>query len=337
MRSDTTETATPKMFLTSLCYELGEDEHDLDELTQIDAEVRERLHRGGLSTYRTTERSVIELASGPVRRTVESLSQEERGSIRRLIFASSSAWDESLHTTAALSGLLQDLAIPDVVPMWASLFWCANFHVALELARLFIQDGDESVLVICADLCPKASVNRLVAPQISINSDAAASFVISTSDGPFRVGRTSIRLDAALGSLDRNEQLAEYTEGVRRGVIGTVSDVMGTSLVPDQIARVVPNNYNRWTCRSICKLAGFDESKLYLDNVPRFGHALCADNPINLRDMTDSDGIAEGDRILLLGTGPYQWAASVLEATRAIATVAPFEEGAGTVSCPVLS
>jgi 3-oxoacyl-[acyl-carrier-protein] synthase III len=334
MRSDANETVTPKMFLTALCYELGEDEHDLDELTQIDAEVRQTLYEGGLRTYRTTERSVIELASGPVRRTVESLSEEERSGIRRLIFASSSAWDESLHTTAALSSMLQDLAIPDVVPMWASLFWCANFHVALELARLFIQDGEESVLVVCADLCPPARADRLVAPQISINSDAAASFVISTSDGPFRVGRTCIRLDAALGSLDRNEQLVDYMEGVRRGVTATVSDVMGTSLVPDQIARVVPNNYNRWTCRSICKLAGFDESKLYLDNVPRFGHALCADNPINLRDMTDSEGVGEGDRILLLGTGPYQWAASVLEATRAIATEASFAEDA---RYPVLS
>jgi hypothetical protein len=325
------------MFLTAVAYELGEDEHGLDELTGVDAEVTQALRDGGLDTYRTTERSVVELATGPVHRTVEALSDEERGGIRRLLFASNSMWDESLHTAGALSVLLRDLGIPDVVPVGASLSWCANFHVALELARLFIQDGEECVLVICADLWPKGRADRLVSPRISVHSDAGASFAVSTHGGPFRVGRTCVRLDPALGSLDRNAQLVEYMEGVTRGVTGTVGDALGTDLTPEEIARVVPNNYSRWTCRAIAQLAGFDESKLYLDNVPRFGHALCADNPINLRDMADSDGVGAGDHLLLLGTGPYQWGASVLEATRSTDPAASSAEADRRAAVPALS
>ncbi|MGB7686730.1 MAG: 3-oxoacyl-[acyl-carrier-protein] synthase III C-terminal domain-containing protein [Solirubrobacterales bacterium] len=316
MKPATEDSTTTNMYVTALEYELGEDEHDLDDLSGIDPEVKQVLREGGINTYRTTDRSVVELAAGPITRTVAALSDEERSRIKRLIFASNSMWDESLHTANAFSELLRDLGIPDVVPMSASMSWCANFHIALEMSRLLVQDGEECVLVICADLWPKQRADRLVSPRISVHSDAAASFAVSTHGGPFQLHRTNVRLDPALGSLDRNTQLTEYMEGVANGVTGTVGAALGGSLTPDDIARVVPNNYSRWTCRAISQLAGFDESKLFLDNVPRFAHALCADNPINLRDLIERDGVSAGDLLLMLGTGPYQWGASVLEATR---------------------
>ena len=57
------------------------------------------LHEGGLANYRVTEQSVVQLAAEPnSRRTVEALDDELCGGIRRLVFASNSVWDESLHS-----------------------------------------------------------------------------------------------------------------------------------------------------------------------------------------------------------------------------------------------
>lgn len=308
--------ASRDIFITGIAYELGEQEHDLDELTAVVPGVRQSLREGGLSTYRTTERSVVELTAGPIRRTLDALDDADRGAIRRLIFATNSVWDESLHTPAAVSGLLNKLDLPGVLPLGASLSWCANFHAALELARLLIEaDGEECVLVACADKWPVERVDRLVSPKVSVHTDAAASFAVTTRGGPFQVRATRIRLDPALGTVDRNREFVRYMDGVARGVTGIVNDALGAvGLEPDAVARVVPNNYNRWTSRSMGQLAGFEEPQLYLDNVPRFAHALCADNPINLCDLASNGGVRRGDRLLLLGTGPYQWGASVVDA-----------------------
>ena len=206
------------IFITGLTYELGENEHDLDDLTTVVRGVRDNLRDGGLCTYRTTERSVVELSAAPLRATIESLSDDERGAVRRLIFASNSVWDESLFTPAALSLLLKDIGLPGIVPIGVSMSWCANFHSAIELARLLVEsDGDECVLVVCTDIWRKDR-DRLVSPKVSVHSDAAATFAVSTHGGPFRIAKTRIRLDPTLGSLDRNRFDDNFVSEQRAGL-----------------------------------------------------------------------------------------------------------------------
>lgn len=45
----------------------------------------------------------------------------------------------------------------------------------------------------------------------------------------------------------------------------------------------------------------------------RLGHALSADNLINLESLESSGRLAAGDTILLLATGPNRWGATALE------------------------
>lgn len=308
----------PDLYLTALTYELGEHEHRLDDLPGVPDDVRQALHDGGLSNYRVTDRSVVELAAGPIRRTVEALDDDLRRGIRRLVFASNSVWDESLHSPLAVSRVLDGLDLRGVVPLGVSLSWCVNVHTALDLARMLVAaDGDEAVLVVCADLWPGSRPDRLVLPNVSVHTDAAASFVVTARDGPFRYRHTRLRLDPALGLLDRTRDPQQFLERAAQGVVGTVSETLEAGgVAPGDIAKVVPNNYSRFVCDWVAGLAGFEADALYLDNLPRFAHALCTDNPINLRDLAD-DGLAPGDRLLLLGTGPYQWGAAIVDVVRA--------------------
>ena len=57
-------------------------------------------------------------------------------------------------------------------------------------------------------------------------------------------------------------------------------------------------------CKWVSGLIGFPSELVYLDNLPRFAHALCADNLVNLHDFAAQDGIRPDDHLLLLGTGP---------------------------------
>jgi 3-oxoacyl-[acyl-carrier-protein] synthase-3 len=327
-----------EIFLTGLTYELGEVVHDLDELTDVVPGVRQTLREGGLETWRTTDRSIVQLASGPLRGTIEALNHAERAGVRRLIFASNSVWDESLHTSAAVSALLEEFGLPQVMPVGANMSWCANFHLALELARLMIEtDGDECVLVVCADIWPKER-NRLVAPGVSVHSDAAAAFAVSRQGGPFRIGTTRFGLDPRLGTMDRNSQFTQYIGMVGEGLSALMEETLGAAgLARDMVACVVPNNYNRWSCRTLAELGGFTEDDLYLENVPRFAHALCADNPINLCDLaSNGSDLNPGDHLLLLGTGPYQWGVSVVDFVRPGVQVEVAAVGVGATGGPPL-
>jgi 3-oxoacyl-[acyl-carrier-protein] synthase III len=302
-------------FVNAITYKLGEHEHDLDELTDVLPGTRKQLREAGLETYYVTEESPTELAREPMERTLDALGNGHRDSIRRVIFASNSVGHEALATPHAISRLLADVGLTDAFPMGVFLAWCANFQVALELARSLIDTGqEETVLVVCSDVHWKP--DRLVSPRISVHSDAAVAFTVSKEDGPFELVSTRVKVDPKLGDINRETQFVQYMDGVARGVAGVSQGAMEDAKISiEDIGRLIPNNYNKWVCRSMAKIAGFTEDRVYLDNVPRFAHALAADNPINLDHYHRECKPPSGEWVALLGSGAFQWGFSLMRVT----------------------
>jgi len=326
------------IFISALTYELGEMLHDLGDLPGVGDDIRQQLYDGGLRNYRVTGRSVVELAAGPMRRAVEVLPDAARAGLRRVIFASNSAWDQALHSPLELSRVLDGLGLPGLTPVGVSLSWCVNTHTALDLARMMIEaDGDPAVLIVCADTWPETRPDRLVLPDVSVHSDAAACFVLTTEEGPFRLGATRMRLDPALGLLDREKRPEEFVQRASQGVIGTIEETLEASgLGVEDFSLVIPNNYSKFVCHWVADLMGFPSDQVYLKNLPRFAHGLCADNPINLRDFACESTLEQGQRMLLLGTGPYQWGAAVIDQVRSGVRTGSASDGDGEVSQPPL-
>jgi 3-oxoacyl-[acyl-carrier-protein] synthase III len=301
-------------FIRALAYELGEEVHNLDELTRVSDGTRRQLREGGLRTYRVSQRSPVELARVPIEHTLAGVDREECESIRRVIFATNSFDDGDTARPGEISGLLIEQGLSAAFPIGVFLSFCANFHSALELARALIESGrEDTVLVVCSDVLDK-NHDRIVSPKISVHSDAAVSFVMSACGGPYRVLETRLRGDAQLAALNRETQFLQYMDGVSRAVVGLVEDMLAAvELTSEDITRVLPNNYNRWVCRSMAELVGFSEERLFLDNIPRFAHALAADNPINLLDVERAGLASAGDVIALLGSGAFQWGCTLLQ------------------------
>lgn len=302
------------IFLKSLAYELGEQTHDIDDLHDIPGNVRTLLTEAGLRSYRVSSRLPLDLARGPVADTLASLSDAERASIKRVIIATNSFHDPALTAQDGASRMLVELGLPDVTPVGVFLSFCANFHSAIEIARALVAlDGEGSVLIICSDVLA-ADESRLVPPNISVFSDAAVSFVVSSTDGPYAILGTRLRVDSTLGLLDRTNQFVEYMDGVSHGVRGIVDDILVTvGRNASEVSHVLPNNYSRWVCRSMAELVGFSEDRLYLDNVARFAHAFAADNAINLCDFGKNEPTVTGEILALFGTGGFQWGCTLVE------------------------
>ena len=271
-------------FVDGIFYKLGERRHDLAELRGVLNGTRSKLREAGLSTYYATDASPAGLAHDPIERTLEWASKANLGSIKRVIFATNSVGHEDLLTPHAISRLIADVGLESAFPLGVFLAWCANFQIALELAHSLIDTGrEETVLVVCSDVHSRR--DRLVSPRISVHSDAAVSFTVSSHEGRFELLATQVHVDQELGHMNRETHFVQYMDGVSRGiakVTGTVLD--RTPFAHGDLGQVILNNYNLWVCRSMAKIAGFSEDRVYLDNIPRFAHALAADNPINLDD-----------------------------------------------------
>jgi 3-oxoacyl-[acyl-carrier-protein] synthase-3 len=302
------------LYVDGLAYELGDEEHDLGELTSVLSGVRDSLRDAGLASYRTTTRSPIELARGPLTKTLSVLSDDERASLRRVILATNSLDSPSLAGAHDLSLLLAELGVPQVFPIGLFLSFCANFQSALDLARALIATGeDDAVLVVCTDVLPPDR-ERLVKPNISVTSDAAVSFLVTASEGPFRLLATRLRADSSLGSLDRGTEFIQYMDKATRALVALVDETLGAAQITfEQVSLAIPNNYNNRVCTYTARAAGFDESLVFLDNVPRVAHAVAADNPINLFDCWASGRVGPGGVVGLIGSGAFQWGCSVIE------------------------
>lgn len=301
------------VFLKSLAYELGEERHTLEDLPSVLDGTKRQLREAGLDTYYVSRRSAVELARRPIEETLASLDPAERQAVCRVIFATNSVHDPVLARPLAISQMLVELGLPAAFPIGVFLSFCANFQSALEIARSLIEgEREEIVLIVCSDVLEETH-DRLVAPKVSVHSDAAVSFAVCATEGPYRLVETSLHVDSTLGSLNREKQFVQYMDGVSRGVVSLVQQMFErTGLGVEDVARVLPNNYNRWVCRSMAELAGFPEDRLFLDNIPRFAHALAADNPINLLDLERSEPARSAENIALLGSGAFQWGCTLL-------------------------
>lgn len=296
-----------RTFVDGISYTLGERRHDLDELTDVLQGTRRQLREAGLENYYVTDGSPTDLARDPIERTLAWASEANLGQIRRVIFATNSVGHEALATPHAISRLIADVGLASAFPLGVFLAWCANFQIALELARSMIETGqEETVLVVCSDVHWRP--DRLVSPRVSVHSDAAVSFTVSAHEGRFELLATQVHVDPPLGDLNRETHFVQYMDGVARGV-ATVTDAVleAAGIAREDVGRVILNNYNLWVCRSMTKIAGFPEDHAYLDNVPRFAHALAADNPINLDDYYREQRPESGECIGLLGSGAFQW------------------------------
>ncbi|MCX4778474.1 3-oxoacyl-[acyl-carrier-protein] synthase III C-terminal domain-containing protein [Streptomyces sp. NBC_01264] len=305
------------VFLAGIAYELGEQERSLSDLTSFPADVLDGLRELGVSDFRTTSRTCAQLGHASALRTLEAVGQGRRDAITHVIHATNSHHDPSATDEVGSGRLQQSLGLTKAFPLGVSLGYCANLHVALHLAAALIcADAAGDVLVICADaLGPDG--DRSVSGGISVHCDAASSVLVTRDPlpGSLRLLRTELHIDPALADIDPSVNFLRHMSVFGKGCAHTTGAALSAvGSLPQDISRVLPNNYNNRVNRGLAEIAGFSVGQVFMANIPRLGHALASDNLINLADSLASNPAVPGERMLLLASGPNQWGVSVVEA-----------------------
>lgn len=188
---------------------------------------------------------------------------------------------------------------------------CVALLEAVWLAhRLMDEEGWDTAVCVNADLMPEGFPREILH---SVISDSACAVLLTRDPAGHRI--------VAHGQMTRGfywdaqatpgELLAAYYPTGKRLIANTLAKC---GLGWDDIACVIPNNVSRRSWEAMCDVLRLPMDRVYTDNIARCGHAMAADQFINLHDALQAGRIKRGDRVLLYGFGlGAHWACSVVE------------------------
>jgi 3-oxoacyl-[acyl-carrier-protein] synthase III len=304
-----------RVYLTALAYELGEfySIEEVDELKE-NPQVLKTLLMLGLDKYSRSNLATSEIAKNSALRTMEK-AQFLGEDIDVLIYATNSFWDLEGSGLMEIGCLIDELDLKKAYPIGINLSECGNLQTGIRVATGLIKaESCTNILLITTDRISEKS-SRIVPPNISVASDGAASFILTSSEikGEFEVICTSQHMNAKVNSIDPIKQSLLFFEQIMEGVKKT-SDMALVNIAkqPKDFRQLITNNYNMSVTKSICDSLGFNPMQAYTKNISRFAHASAADNVINLYDFSLENSVLTNELIMLIGTGTSAWGCTVL-------------------------
>ncbi|MFE7869379.1 3-oxoacyl-[acyl-carrier-protein] synthase III C-terminal domain-containing protein [Micromonospora humida] len=212
--------------------------------------------------------------------------------------------------------------------------FCASGLAAIDIAgELLRADGDPAAkaLVVTGEKAFN-SVLRYVL-QVSVTGEASTAFLVGLDapGGPDGFPRAD---DSVPGAGSRVLSYAARTEGefadgfrmsaekLRRfgdtyntHLWAAMSDALSyAGLSLSDIHRVVPHNVNASLWLRLCAEVGLDRRRIFLDNIPRYGHCNCSDPFLNLASMRERGLVRGGELYMLTSVGiGSSYAAMVIE------------------------
>lgn len=303
----------------SIGYAIG-DLHPIEELKALTEkpDTLASLKAKGIAYFAETTDTPAELACRAARETL-SVSGVDGADVEAIIYASTSFWEKQFYSERDIAWLMNDLGLVNAYPVGVFLPGCANATSAMRVAINMIHaEGYRNVMVVTTDkVVPGNSAKRVMWPDVSVLSDAAASFMVTPAgQTEFDVIAISHHSAPFMWDFDNQNNLAAFLLSTVKGAQQTVADALERAgLVAYDIRTLLTNNYSNAVMQMIARKCGFDEEQIYLGNVARFGHAYAADTLINLKDDLTNRPADRGDRFVLLGTGHKNWGAVVLRKT----------------------
>ena len=305
-----------KIYTGAFAYHLGEESFNIEESLELcnDYELLTQFKESGLAKFWVCNSSPLTLAEKAIK---ESLSQLEipPSKIDAVFYATNSFWNEEFHSQESICSLLVNNGLVEAYPVVFTFSFCAGVITALNAAyKSLLQGQYKNVLVVTADQLP-GDMSRIVAPKISIASDAASCCFLSTKECfPWELKSPFLKFNAYLGMMDANVQFVDYMQGVGKGVTETIQGALTQAEIQvNDITKVMSNNYNKWISPSMLRLSDISSHQIYMDNISRFGHAGSSDIVLNLTEFMSTADSELANNLLLLATGPMMWGASVLK------------------------
>jgi 3-oxoacyl-[acyl-carrier-protein] synthase III len=306
----------PLASLGNIGYVLG-DPRPVEHLQALSRkqELLAALKAKGISQFCESACLPIELASIAARETLDSAGVHG-ADIQAIVYATTSFWEKRFHSERDITWLMNELGMRNAYPVGVFLPGCANATSALRVAVNMIRaEGYDNVMVVTTDkVAPGNDENRIMWPDVSILSDAAAACLVSPARRrDFDIVSISHHSAPFMWDVDSQSNLAAFLLSTVKGTQQTALDALQLAkLVAGDIRGLLTNNYNIPVMHAMARQCGFQESQVYCGNVARFAHGYAADSLINLKDYVVGHPPDSGEYFMLLATGHKNWGGVVL-------------------------
>jgi 3-oxoacyl-[acyl-carrier-protein] synthase-3 len=301
------------VYLSAIEYVVGDNEpiESIPELKE-QGEFVETLKALGLDRYNRSDAGPAALAAEAACKTLgrAGLAPDDVDLVLYCTtsFQDSANYRQGLHQFTARTGLSHAYILGQ------SLSECANVNAAIKTASEMLQNPQYSnVLVVSADAV-HPSQSRVVPPSISIKSDGAVAFLMTKAAGRYRVVDSHWNRGRAFWGMDPSREIQPYMQMVSEGIEANVAAILARNgLAIADVKKVVTNNYNRSVLRTFSFKIGVKENGFFWENVAVNAHVVAGDTLINLKQHSLKPESVAGEKILLLGSGPYMWVTNLLE------------------------
>jgi 3-oxoacyl-[acyl-carrier-protein] synthase-3 len=235
----------------------------------------------------------------------DALRDADRDSVRFLIHAHTMQ-----HVATASKSMLCDvrtaLGLRNAVVFSMSHMNCVVGLHALQVARALLQSAQpgDKVLLLTGDKIV-SDTQRIIPDTTLLGEAAAAALIGQDATGDRVVGRALTVLGRFYQCLHWPEELRLeykkiYVENLRNVMQAAIADA---GRQPGDIDIILPHNVNRLTWKGISRDLGIPMERVYLDNIPKFGHCYASDPFINLASVRDTGLVKAGDLVLLVSAG----------------------------------
>jgi 3-oxoacyl-[acyl-carrier-protein] synthase-3 len=305
--------------ITALDYYIGQ----LDPLETLarspeEADAINTLTALGMQTYSRSELRVADMAAAAMAKTL-ARSGLAPADVQAVVFATESQWDYDPPTVQRRDNsrkfrqdiykAIWEVGLTRAYPFGVMFSGCGNLVSAIAIASNMIRaQGLENVLVVVSDRQAEGTT-RVMFPAVGVVSDAAASCVVTSRPvAGFAIDDVVLHSNLGLWEADIEGDFGRFLVEMARGLKDLGHKMVAASgRRPADYKYFLPNNYSRSTLRVFCHQLGYQQSQLFLDNVPRVSHTYAADVLINLFELDARGLVATGDRVMALTSGPATW------------------------------
>lgn len=305
--------------ITAIDYHLGRLE-PLDSLARSPEETDavNTLTALGMQTYSRSELRTADMAAAAMCKTLER-ARIAPDAVQAVVFATESLWDfeppdvrrrdNSRKFRQDIYKAIWEVGLTRAYPYGVMFSGCGNLVTAIDTAaNLVCAQGLENVLVVVSDR-QAPDTTRIMFPAVGVVSDAAAACVVTSRPvAGFAVDDLVLHSNLGLWEADIEGDFGRFLVEMARGLKDLGHKMVAASgRAPSAYKYFLPNNYSRSTLRVFCHQLGYQQSQLFLDNVPRVSHTYAADVLINLFELEAKGLVAAGDRVMALTSGPATW------------------------------
>lgn len=247
---------------------------------------------------------LLDLVSAPAHAVLQS--STDHSAIRYLIYAHTAPDVAPSHINFAYM-LSRRLGLHQAEAFAVTQQNCASGLAAVDIAaELLRADGDPGsrALVVTGEK-PASSLLGVIA-NTTIMGEASAACLIGLNGTGRPVRSYVVNTMGQYAELFRPTpaMATEFFETYTSNVVTTLREAIALAgLTPDDITMVLPHNVNHSSWRRVMIEFGFSADRIYLDNVPRYGHCFCSDPFLNLVSLRDEGRLTDEGNYLLATVG----------------------------------